>query len=125
VGIFALFTAAGALGGSLDFELERILQRVSPEEEVSSVPMSFSLYQNYPNPFNPTTEIEYFLPCDRHVKLEIFNMLGEKVATLEDRRQTAGYKSVRWNSGEFATGIYFYKLTAGDFTGVKMMTLLR
>jgi hypothetical protein len=54
-----------------------------------------------------------------------FNMLGQKVVTLVDAKQTAGYKTIRWNSGKSASGIYFYKLTAEDFTEVKMMTLLR
>ena len=98
---------------------------MSPEEEASSIRRSFSLYQNYPNPFNPTTEIKYALTKDCHVELEIFNILGQKVVTLADEKQSAGYKSARWNSGKSASGVYFYKLTAGDFTEVKMMTLLR
>jgi hypothetical protein len=96
----------------------------------SSIPQEFSLSQNYPNPFNPETEISYALPTDCHVKLVIHNITGQKVKTIIDEHQTAGYKTSHWNGKndqgkEVATGVYFYKLQAGDFTQSRKMVLLK
>jgi len=93
--------------------------------EFSSIPAHFSLSQNYPNPFNPITKIKYALPQDSYVRLEIFNILGEKVATLVNGRQKAGYKSVSWDGGRFSSGIYFYRLNCGDYTQTRRMILLK
>jgi len=94
------------------------------------LPKTFSLSQNYPNPFNPITMIKYQLPKGCQVKLTIYNILGRKVVTLVDEKQKAGYKTIRWNSrgqsgNEVASGIYFYRLKAGDFTKTKKMVLIR
>jgi len=91
----------------------------------TSVPAEFALLSNYPNPFNASTLISYELPASADVKLEMYNIFGQKVATLIDGEQEAGYRSVTWEGSEAASGVYFYKLTAGDFTEVKRMTLLR
>lgn len=88
-------------------------------------PKDFSLSQNYPNPFNPVTEIRYALPRDCHVKLEVYNILGQKVAILVDGNQKAGYKAVSWDAGSLSSGIYFYRLKAGDFVETRKMILLR
>ncbi|HUV35861.1 MAG TPA: T9SS type A sorting domain-containing protein, partial [Patescibacteria group bacterium] len=98
--------------------------------ERRDTPTAFSLAQNVPNPFNPVTEIRYALAVDCHVRLEIFNILGQKVKTLVDGNQKAGYQSARWdgtNSGgvDVSSGVYFYKLEAGGFTDTKKMVLLR
>jgi len=96
------------------------------EQEVeASQPTIISLFQNYPNPFNATTEIIYQLATDGPVKLEIFNLLGEKVETVVDEEQTPGEKSVIWDASGFSSGTYFCKLTAGDLTQIRRMTLLR
>ncbi len=89
----------------------------------------YELLQNYPNPFNPETAISYYLPVSSEVKLEIFNVLGQKIKTLVDQRQPAGHYTVRWDgtadNGEMApAGMYFYRLTAGDYIAVKKMLLL-
>jgi hypothetical protein len=93
-------------------------------EDVQS-PQGFVLSQNYPNPFNPTTQISYILPKDGHVKLEIYNLLGQKVGTLVDEYQQAGQKTVNWEAKDLSSGIYFYKLTAGDLTATKKMVLTK
>jgi len=89
------------------------------------LPMEYSLSQNFLNPFNPTTEIGYALPRDAQVRLEIYNLLGQKVATLVEGKQKAGYKVARWDAGSFSSGIYFYRLRAGDFVQARKMVLLR
>lgn len=93
-------------------------------------PSEFMLTQNYPNPFSPVTEIRYGLPSDCQVKIEVYNALGQKVATIADGRQKAGYKLAAWDGRdtggkEVYSGVYFYKLQAGSFTEVKKMVLLR
>jgi hypothetical protein len=95
-----------------------------PEFE-SSLPASTSLSQCYPNPFNASTTINYQLPIDAYVRLDIYNLLGEKVASLADKRQQAGYKSVNWDAQEVSSGLYFYKLTAGDYTETRRMMLVK
>jgi uncharacterized delta-60 repeat protein len=93
-------------------------------------PSEFSLFQNYPNPFNPATNIEFQLSKSGQVKIEIFNILGQKVRTLVDQYLKAGYKLVDWdgkdNSGnDVSSGIYFFRLQAGEFAQTKKMVLLR
>jgi len=95
------------------------------EGDFTDLPSEFTLSGNYPNPFNASTQIRYEVPATAHVKLEVYNLFGQKVATLVDGQQEAGYRSVTWEDSEAASGVYFYKLTAGDFTEVKRMTLLR
>lgn len=89
------------------------------------IPKSFSLSQNYPNPFNPVTDIKYAIPEDCWVRLEVYSILGEKVATLVNGSQEAGYKIVRWDAGSFPSGIYFYRIQAGKFNQSKKMVLLK
>jgi len=95
------------------------------DREEAPLPTIFSLTQNYPNPFNPVTEIKYGLPKDCAVKLTIYNTLGQKVASLVDGHQKAGYKTATWDAGSLSSGIYFYRLQAGDFVQTKKMVLLK
>jgi hypothetical protein len=88
-------------------------------------PTKFTLDQNYPNPFNPSTTINYDLPRDVRVSLKIYNTLGQEVATLVNEEQQAGYKSVVWNGTGFASGMYFYRLQAGEFVDVRKLLLLK
>jgi len=89
------------------------------------LPTEYSLFQNYPNPFNPTTEISFALPTATDVKLEVFNIMGQRVATLIDQRLQAGNHNVVWNGSQVASGIYFYRLDAGDFVESRKMVLLK
>jgi len=91
----------------------------------AGLPKEFALSQNYPNPFNPTTLIRYNLPVDCQVRLDVYNVLGQRVATLVDGQQKAGYKVATWNAQDIASGVYLYKLTAGDFTSIRKMVLLK
>jgi parallel beta-helix repeat protein len=89
------------------------------------LPEAFELSQNYPNPFNPSTTIRYALPSSSQVKLVIYDLLGREITTLVDEEQSAGWKEVQWNGSAFSSGIYFYKLQAGDFVEVKKLMLLK
>ncbi|UCC79073.1 MAG: carboxypeptidase regulatory-like domain-containing protein [Candidatus Zixiibacteriota bacterium] len=95
------------------------------DDNVSNLPREVALYQNYPNPFNPNTGIKFALPEQMDVKIEIFNILGQKTAMIAEGLFPAGYHSVTWDGGNAASGVYYYKLTAGDKTIVKKMTLLK
>jgi hypothetical protein len=97
----------------------------SRAEKVPVVPMEFSLAQNYPNPFNPLTTIEYGLPAASKVKVEVFNILGQKVKELVNAEQEAGFHVVRWDASSAASGVYFYRISAGDFTATKRMVLMK
>jgi hypothetical protein len=86
----------------------------------------FSLSQNYPNPFNPKTIINYQLAMTNDVNLSIYNMLGQKVATLVNKKQKAGNYSMQWDASGFASGVYYYRLnTDGGFVQTKKLILLR
>jgi hypothetical protein len=89
------------------------------------VPRAFALAQNYPNPFNPVTTIKYELPFDVHVSLKVFDVLGRAVATLVDEAQKAGYKSTDWQAAAFASGVYYYRIEAGDFTQTKKLMIIK
>jgi hypothetical protein len=88
-------------------------------------PTAYILMQNYPNPFNPSTTIQFALPKDGRVSIKIFNMLGKHIATLIDGYQYAGYHEVTFNVGSFASGIYFYQMTAGSVVQTKKMFLMK
>jgi pectate lyase len=94
-------------------------------EELKSVPSDFVLYQNCPNPFNPTTTIEFVLPKAKFVKLRIYNILGEEVATLVSERLNAGKYEYGWDAGRLASGVYLYRMVAGDYVQVRKMILMK
>jgi hypothetical protein len=92
----------------------------------TELPINFSLYQNYPNPFNPSTKIKFNLPSsasNSSVKLVIYDVLGREVITLINRQLNPGTYEIDWNASDYPSGVYFYKLTAGDFSSVKKMVL--
>jgi hypothetical protein len=98
--------------------------------EPATVPYEYGLHQNYPNPFNPSTEISFTLAEAGHVRLEVFNVMGQKIATLVDGYRTSGPHSVTWNghttSGELASsGVYFYRLETGSYADTRKMMLLK
>jgi hypothetical protein len=93
--------------------------------EAGEVPDQFALIGNYPNPFNATTSISFELPFAGNVVLEVYNLLGQKVATLADGRMDAGHHSINWDASSYSSGIYFYRLTAGNKVFTKRMTLLK
>jgi hypothetical protein len=95
-----------------------------------TVPENFALTQNYPNPFNPTTTIQFSLPVQSKVQLDVYNLLGQKVRTLRNEEMDAGTYSVEWNGtndggAKVASGVYFYKLETSQFVDTKKMMLLK
>lgn len=89
------------------------------------LPLEFGLNQNYPNPFNPSTSIEYTLPSDSNVRLEVYNILGQRVEVLVDAHQDAGHYSYTWHAGLRPSGIYFYRIVAGDDQKTRKMVVLK
>jgi len=90
-----------------------------------SIPTEFTLSQNYPNPFNPSTTINYQIATKSNVQLFVFNMLGEKVATLVNELQQPGSYQIEWDARGLSSGIYFYQIKANDFVSVKKMILMK
>ncbi|MBI2429539.1 MAG: T9SS type A sorting domain-containing protein [Ignavibacteriales bacterium] len=90
-----------------------------------TIPEKFSLEQNYPNPFNPTTEIRYQISEVSMVTLKVYDMLGKELTTLVDEELTPGTYRVQWNAHGIASGIYFYRLTAKDFSATKKLMLMK
>ena len=95
------------------------------KDNTSALPTSIELSQNYPNPFNPATSIEYTLTTPQQVSLEVFNILGQPVATLASGHRTTGTHTVNFNAGELTSGVYFYRLTAGDQMITRKMVLAK
>lgn len=109
---FWLFTTANTLGND------------SPPNE-NNTPAVFSISQNYPNPFNPSTVITFSLPEQALVKLAVYNVLGQEIALLENGIKNAGNYSVIWNADNIPSGVYIYKITAGNFEKTMKMILLK
>ncbi|MEQ8526010.1 SusE domain-containing protein [Gracilimonas sp.] len=108
---------------SFDLSITRNLG-VSNEVE-DQIPTEFALKQNYPNPFNPTTTISYDIPEASEVSIEIFDVTGRKVTELVNARQSPGTYEIQWNAAQFATGIYIYRITAGNYSAVRKLTLIK
>jgi len=92
---------------------------------INLTPVTFGLSQNYPNPFNPVTVINYQLAADSDVRLVVYDLLGREVASLVNEKKTAGFYTVSFNATNISTGVYFYKLTAGNFSEIKKMTIMK
>jgi len=126
-------------GGHVDMVGQRIQETMLPffsevlidtlitevENAYSNFSSTFILMQNYPNPFNPTTAISYQLSALSQVDLSIYNILGQKVATLVSEKQPAGDYKVEWDASGFASGIYLYHLQTDEFSETRKMILLQ
>jgi hypothetical protein len=100
-------------------------------ETAVAMPKDFVVSQNYPNPFNPSTKIDYQIPSDAKVIMEVYNIAGQKVAELVNQEQSAGYYSVDFGSSKLSSGVYIYRIVASDkatgnnFSSIKKMMLLK
>jgi tetratricopeptide (TPR) repeat protein len=97
----------------------------SGENKESIIPVEYKLYQNYPNPFNPVTTIKYDMVKAQDVRLAVYDIIGREVAVLVNTQQQPGSYEVSWDASSFASGIYFYTLTSGNFTATKKLILLK
>lgn len=93
--------------------------------EETSMELNFKLYENYPNPFNPSTHIKYSIPNTTDVKLEVFNLIGEKISTLVNEVKQPGTYDVTFSAGNMSSGVYFYKISTNEFSDVKKLMLLK
>jgi hypothetical protein len=117
------FTSAGGVSANYVARWNSGTSRV--EQLSPTAPKTFLLEQNYPNPFNPSTTIRYQLPVASEVKLEVYDVLGKKIATLVNERQSAGSYQVVWNASGLSSGTYFYRLQAGTFVETKKMIMVK
>ncbi len=127
-----LTTKAGFLFAGMDYAgLYRSLDKVITDVEISiEVPTEFTLFQNYPNPFNPSTVIKYQIPnsntqISNNVTLKVYDILGREVATLVNEQRKAGYYEVEFDGSNLTSGIYFYRIQAGQFVEIKKMVLVK
>lgn len=129
-----MFVYAGNNAEMKDLQPEFPVIRVVLSEVIPTqndlLPTEFAIRQNAPNPFNPTTEIRYELPQAAQVQLNVYNILGQKVITLVDAFKEAGYNSVTWNGMDqggsvVASGMYFYRIEAGEFSKTLKMMMLK
>ncbi len=102
-----------------------LITSVSDPLDVSELPSEFALSQNHPNPFNPVTTIPFSLAEDSEITLVVYNIAGEKIATLAEGQFSAGRHNIDWNAGEFGSGIYFCRLNAGKFEQTRKMTVVK
>jgi hypothetical protein len=112
-----------------EFAQFTFMSKVSANEK-DDLPEFFLLYQNFPNPFNSSTAIQYDLILDSHVKLTVYNIFGQKVKTLLDENQSAGSHSAIWDGTNalnaiIASGVYFYKIEAGEVIHTKKMIFMK
>lgn len=91
----------------------------------SEVITGYKLFQNYPNPFNPTTTISWQSPVSSHQTLKIYDILGNEVTTLVDEYKEAGRYTLNFDASRLSSGVYIYRITAGEFTDVKKMVILK
>ena len=116
------YVVGGSYGGGV---FRSLYPTTSVEGKESPLPVSASLAQNYPNPFNPATTITYELSALSHVTLKLYNLLGQEVATLVNRVEPPGIKSVRFDASGIPSGVYFYRLEAGTLMETRKMVILR
>ncbi|MGB5872379.1 MAG: T9SS type A sorting domain-containing protein [Bacteroidota bacterium] len=113
--------------GIRDFEktIKFMIDTTTTGIDDEMLPQSYSLHQNYPNPFNPGTTIEYALPRSSYVTLKVYNLLGEEVTTLASGEYAPGVFEVIWDASEMPSGVYFYRLTAGEHVQTKKKVLMK
>jgi hypothetical protein len=95
------------------------------EDNLNNLPTDYALSQNYPNPFNPSTIISYSLPTENKVTVKIYNLLGQEIKTIVDRTESAGDHQITFNAGNLPSGIYLYRIQAGEFIQTRKMVLLK
>jgi hypothetical protein len=116
---------AKATAGQKQFQKNFVFQVVTGIDDQLQVPVAYSLEQNYPNPFNGSSDIAFQVADAGWVRLSVSDLLGREVATLVDEKKQPGRYHAEWNAGNCPSGVYFCRMTAGDFVQVRRMLLLR
>ncbi len=98
---------------------------ITAVEQEEGLPTTFELMQNYPNPFNPTTSISFSIPQAAFVTLKVYDIVGREVANLMSEQKDAGIYNYNFDASKLSSGIYFYRLQAGNFTSSKKMILIK
>jgi len=125
------YTDRSLATGSYSYRLKQVdfngnFEYFNLNNEVNiGTPSTYALSQNYPNPFNPSTTINFDLPTDGNVSLKLYDMSGKEVATLVNEVRSAGYYSVNFNASQLTSGVYFYSISADNFTATKKMLLVK
>jgi hypothetical protein len=124
---FFVYDGAYAQASASDYLIHATVNPSSGvnDKPIHPIPETFRLEQNYPNPFNPTTTIRFDLPYASQVALTVFNLLGQQVATLVDRKLEAGGHRVEFNAADLPSGVYFYRIEASNFVDTKKMVVLK
>lgn len=118
----ATITINGTFGGGGTFCNQPV--DVETEEDLGT-PKEFSLSQNYPNPFNPTTTISFSIPSSAFTSLKVYDILCKEVATLVNEERSAGEYKITFDASNFTSGVYLYRLNAGNYTNIKKMILMK
>jgi len=118
--------SARIITGIMQFsELYSWILPVMNESDVNQLPGEFQLHQNFPNPFNPLTTIRYDMPKSVHVNISVYNTRGQQVAVLVNGSRQSGYHEVIWDAAGLASGVYFYRIHAGDYVALKKLMLIK
>lgn len=107
------------------YDISAYFPEPASTDELRDEPITFALEQNYPNPFNPSTSISFTLPVESQVELSVYTLTGQKIATLVNEVRTSGQHSVNFDASNLSSGIYIYRIVAGDFTQTNKMTLVK
>ncbi|RPI14015.1 MAG: T9SS C-terminal target domain-containing protein [Ignavibacteriae bacterium] len=125
----AVYVSGTSVGSGTGFDFITVKYTQPPitaiNQNGNNIPDKFSLYESYPNPFNPSTNIKFDLPQNTMVKLVVYDINGREVATLVNNEMQAGSYVYNWNASNLASGAYFFRINAGDFTDTKKMMLVK
>jgi hypothetical protein len=121
---------ANLSAGTYSYRLKQIddngsYKYINLSESFTIQPAEYNLSQNYPNPFNPTTVINYSIPKAGHVTIKVYNVLGKEVATLVNEEKPAGTYAVNFSAQHYSSGVYYYTISAGNFSATKKMILMK
>ena len=125
VTLYCTVTDDSLAGVQDSFTVKVIADPTGIDDLLNQIPNKYVLNQNYPNPFNPVTKIKYGLPKSGKVKIEVYNIIGQKVETILDNFKNAGYHAIDFNAGNLPSGVYFYRIQTKGFNNVKKMVLIK
>ena len=123
VGVSASTTSRLVSGFLADARLRTV--PLTAVEDAEEVPLTYELGQNYPNPFNPSTTIEFSIPREGYVSLVVYDMLGRTIEKLIEGQYAPGLYRVQWNARAFSSGMYVYRIEAGDFVATRKLVILK